>query len=64
LVLADEPTNQLDRKNAKHVMTALVDAASQGRAVVVVTHDSDSLSDRCRVLRLGENGLDDVSTPR
>lgn len=63
LVLADEPTNQLDRENAKHVMSAIFDAASQGRAVVVVTHDRDALSDRCRVLRLSENGLHDVSSP-
>lgn len=63
LVLADEPTNQLDRDNAKHVMSALIDAASEGRAVVVVTHDRDALSDRCRVLRLSENGLHDVSKP-
>jgi ABC-type lipoprotein export system ATPase subunit len=63
LVLADEPTNQLDHKNAEHVMSALVGVASQGRAVVVVTHDSDALSNRCRVLRLNENGLHDVSRP-
>ena len=61
LVLADEPTNQLDRDNAKRVMAAVVDSATQGRAVIVVTHDHDALPDRCRVLRLDENGLHDVS---
>ncbi len=62
LILADEPTNQLDRKNAQHVMSALSDAANRGRAVVVVTHDREALSDGCKVLRLSENGLHDVST--
>lgn len=63
VVLADEPTNQLDRANARNVMSALVDAASQGRAVIVVTHDSDALSGRCRVLRLSESGLHHASAP-
>ncbi len=61
VVLADEPTNQLDRVNAKRVMATLTDSAAQGRAVIVVTHDHEALSDRCRVLRLDENGLHDAS---
>lgn len=62
LVLADEPTNQLDRDNAQRVMAALADSATQGRAVIVVTHDHDALSDRYRILRLGENGVHEIST--
>lgn len=61
LLLADEPTNQLDRGNARRVMAALVAGTSQGRAVVIVTHDHDALPDRCRVLRLDEHGLHDAA---
>lgn len=61
LILADEPTNQLDRKHAMRVMGALVDAAEQDRAVVIVTHDRESIAGRCRVYRLAEDGLHDVS---
>lgn len=61
LILADEPTNQLDRKNAQHVMSAIFDVVRQGRAVVAVTHDRDALPERCRILRLSESGLHDVS---
>jgi ABC-type lipoprotein export system ATPase subunit len=61
LVLADEPTNQLDRQNARHVMSAIFGGARQGRAVVAVTHDRDALSDSCKVMRLSENGLHEVS---
>ncbi len=40
IVLADEPTGNLDRGNAELVLSALVDAAhGQGRTVVVATHD-------------------------
>ena len=58
LVLADEPTNQLDRENAARVMALLLDAARRDeRAVVVVTHDVDALPATCRVLGLGPGGL-------
>ncbi len=61
IVLADEPTNQLDRANAELVMGALIaTAAADQRIVVVVTHDHDALPDACRVLRLTEDGLVDA----
>jgi len=40
LILADEPTGQLDRLNAAVVVDALLDAAGEtGAALVVATHD-------------------------
>ena len=40
LILADEPTGQLDRLNAATVVDALLDAAGEtGAALVVATHD-------------------------
>ena len=40
LVLADEPTGQLDRENADHVVEVLVAAVDElGAALVVSTHD-------------------------
>ncbi len=39
IVLADEPTGNLDRTNAAGVLDALTDAAHQGRTVVIATHD-------------------------
>lgn len=61
IVLADEPTNQLDRANATAVMGALfATAEADQRIVVVVTHDHDALPDACRVLRLTEDGLADA----
>jgi ABC-type lipoprotein export system ATPase subunit len=41
LILADEPTGQLDHANGAHVITALVTAArSVGAALIVNTHDT------------------------
>lgn len=40
LVLADEPTGALDRKNAIQVMDILKSLNVQGKTVIMVTHDS------------------------
>jgi ABC-type lipoprotein export system ATPase subunit len=58
IVLADEPTNQLDRANARVVMNALYTAAAEHqRCVVIVTHDHDALPSAMPVLDLSERGL-------
>jgi ABC-type lipoprotein export system ATPase subunit len=42
LILADEPTSQLDSASASHVIDVLLDAAdNSGAALVVATHDAD-----------------------
>ena len=42
LILADEPTSQLDATAASHVIDVLLDAADAGgAALVVATHDAD-----------------------
>lgn len=52
LILADEPTGNLDRANAEVVEAALFEQARAGGAVVVVTHD-EALAARCdRTYRL------------
>lgn len=58
IVLADEPTSQLDRHNATRVMAALNDAALR-RTVLVVTHDLDAVPEGAQRMRLGEHGLID-----
>lgn len=41
LILADEPTGQLDHVNGAAVVRALLDAATHGAALLVTTHDPD-----------------------
>jgi putative ABC transport system ATP-binding protein len=46
LILADEPTGQLDRDTAQQVVAALLEAAdSSGAGLVIATHD-DAVADR------------------
>lgn len=46
IVLADEPTGNLDGASADLVLGALIEHARSGAAVAVVTHDR-SIADRC-----------------
>lgn len=41
VVLADEPTGSLDKKNSEIVMDVLHDLNKQGKTVIVVTHDEE-----------------------
>jgi len=52
LVVADEPTAELDHGNADLVLTALARAAHAGAAVVVTSHDDRVVARADRVLRL------------
>ncbi len=41
LILADEPTGNLDRKSSKQVVKTFIDLNSMGQTIVVVTHDPE-----------------------
>lgn len=64
LILADEPTGNLDEDNSHLVFESLLIASRTGTAVVVVAHDMQ-LSQRCtRVLRLTGGALVDTAPPK
>lgn len=41
VIIADEPTGNLDSKNAKRIMDLFRQLANDGRTVIVVSHDQD-----------------------
>ena len=54
LLLADEPTGNLDRDNARLVLNGLADFARAGGAVLLVTHDAAAAHSAQRTVRLQE----------
>ena len=52
IILADEPTGSLDRKNAERVLSILEDFHQKGKTVVIVTHDEGIKNRGWRVIEL------------
>ncbi|MEM7156999.1 MAG: ABC transporter ATP-binding protein [Myxococcota bacterium] len=57
LIVADEPTGDLDRKSADHIMTLLSTLNSEfGKTIVMVTHDPEA-AERCKRTRRLDKGV-------
>jgi len=56
IILADEPTGNLDSKSGATVMSFLQDLHKQGKTIVMVTHDDKlaQYAERIEVLKDGE----------
>ncbi len=61
LILADEPTGALDELTGEAVLSLLVHLASEGAAVVLVTHDPGLAAYAHRVIRLRDGRIDQVT---
>lgn len=59
LILADEPTGNLDRKNAEAVYQILHGLAESGKTVIMVTHDEKAANQCKRVIRLEDGRIID-----
>lgn len=59
LILADEPTGELDCANAGRIMELLTSFSDQGRTVIIASHDQDVIGVMDRVLHLQNGSLAD-----
>jgi len=57
LILADEPTGNLDTRNGEAVMELLIDAARGGTSVVMVTHSPEHAARADRAIHLLDGHL-------
>lgn len=58
IILADEPTGNLDSKTSKDIMKLLKDTNERGKTIIVVTHDAQVASYTKRTFRLVDGRID------
>jgi putative ABC transport system ATP-binding protein len=64
VVLADEPTGNLDTETGAEILELLLSLSGKGRTVIVVTHDVEVASRAARVVRMRDGSLvGDVAGP-
>lgn len=57
LILADEPTGNLDSKSADNIIDLLIDLNRQGKTIIIITH-SDEIAQRCgRILQIKDGQI-------
>ena len=57
LILADEPTGNLDSKSGVEVMKMLKEIHNEGNTIVLITHDSDVARQAERVVRIADGQI-------
>lgn len=62
IILADEPTGNLDSRTGEEIMTLFEDLHSQGNTIILVTHEAEIAEHAHRVIRVrdGKVETDDV----
>ena len=62
LILADEPTGNLDEENGRHIYGLLESLHEEGKTVVMVTHDGQMAARTPRCIRLKNGEVIDETT--
>ncbi len=62
VILADEPTGNLDPATREHVLNFLDELCREGRTVVMVTHDPSAAERAGRILQLADGAVRSDST--
>jgi putative ABC transport system ATP-binding protein len=58
IILADEPTGNLDTKTGNEIMRIFEDLYKQGNTIIVVTHEEDIAEHARRIVRLRDGKLE------
>jgi len=58
VILADEPTGNLDSKTGKEIMKIFTDLNKKGKTIILVTHDLDLIKYATKVLKLRDGKIE------
>lgn len=59
IILADEPTGNLDTKSTQEIMEILKELHRSGRTVIIITHDEEIASQAHRVIRIMDGRIEE-----
>ena len=57
VILADEPTGNLDSHSTKEIMNILKNLHSEGRTVIIITHDNDIAANAERIVHIEDGKI-------
>jgi energy-coupling factor transporter ATP-binding protein EcfA2 len=64
VILADEPTGNLDSNSSKEILQILKDLHKEGRTIILITHDNGIADQARRVIRIMDGKIvDDYMNP-
>lgn len=58
IILADEPTGNLDSNSSKEIMGILKGLNEEGRTIILITHDSDIAMEAKRIIHIKDGRID------
>ena len=61
LILADEPTGNLDSKTTREIMDMFHELHEQGNTIVLITHDNDIAKQAARVIHILDGQISEVT---
>ena len=61
MILADEPTGNLDSNSTKEIMDILKGLHNEGRTVILITHDNDIAAQAKRVIKIKDGKVESDS---
>jgi putative ABC transport system ATP-binding protein len=62
IILADEPTGNLDKESGKQIMSLFSELNKNGSTILLITHDEEVASAASRVVRIADGQLRDTIT--